>query len=89
MKQFGNHPPLPLSTNPPISEQYFRNHPLCPNFNEMRPPPPLPPQEETMNDHCDQWLFQEIFFLYYFYFLETFLNDLELVLLESKHIYQT
>ena len=42
-----------------------------------------------MNDHFDLWLFQEIFFLYYFYFLETFLNDLELVLLEFKHNYKT
>ena len=35
MKQFGN--PLflrgsPLSTNPPISEQFFHDPPLCPNF---------------------------------------------------------
>ena len=28
IKQFGN----PLSTNPPISEQFFYNPHLCPNF---------------------------------------------------------
>ena len=41
MKQFGN-PPLskksPLSTNPPISEQYFHDSPLCPNFKNEKPP---------------------------------------------------
>ena len=35
MKQFGNPPPLfkrtPLSTNPPIFEQFFHDLPLCPN----------------------------------------------------------
>ena len=45
MKQFGK-PPLskrtpPLSTNPPISEIFFRDSPLCGNFqNKKRPPPP-------------------------------------------------
>ena len=42
MKQFGN-PPLskrtPLSTNPPISEQFFHDPPLCPNFKNQNPPP--------------------------------------------------
>ena len=34
----------PLSTNPPISEQFFLDPPLCPNFkNKLRPPPPPPP----------------------------------------------
>ena len=41
MKQFGN-PPLskksPLSTNPPISEQYFHDPHLCPNFKNEKPP---------------------------------------------------
>ena len=40
MKQFGN--PLflrgsPLSTNPPISEQFFHDPPLCPNFKNKLP----------------------------------------------------
>ena len=44
----------------------------------------------SCNDHCDQWLFQEIlFYYYYFYFLEIFLNNLELVFLEFRHIYKT
>ena len=42
MKQFGNPPPLskrnPLSTNPPISEQFFHDPPLCSNFKQKRPP---------------------------------------------------
>ena len=43
MKQFGN--PLflrefPLSTNPTISEQYFHDLLLGPNFKNI--PPPLP-----------------------------------------------
>ena len=41
MKQFGN-PPLskrtPLSTNPPISEQFFHDPPLCSNFKNQKPP---------------------------------------------------
>ena len=57
MKQFGNPPflrvPPPLSTNPPISEQYFHDPPPCP----MRtPPPPLPlilRREETMIAYGD------------------------------------
>ena len=36
MKQFGN-PPAPLSTNPPISEQFFPDPPLCPNFKNQNP----------------------------------------------------
>ena len=32
---------------------------------------------------------EKSFFRYYFYFLETFLNDFELVFLEFKHIYKT
>ena len=36
MKQFGKPPflrePHPLSTNPPISQQYFHDLPLCQNF---------------------------------------------------------
>ena len=36
MKQFGN--PPPLSTNPPISEQFFNDPPLCPNFKNEIPP---------------------------------------------------
>ena len=44
----------------------------------------------SRNDHCDRWLFQEIFFhKYYFYFLKILLNDIELVFLEFKHIYKT
>ena len=37
MKQFGTRP---LSTNPPISEQFFHDPPLCPNFKNQNPPPP-------------------------------------------------
>ena len=37
----------------------------------------------SCNDHCYWWLFQEI---YYFYFVEILLNDLELVLLELLNI---
>ena len=37
MKQFGNPPP---STNPPISEQFFHDPPLCPNFKNQKTPPP-------------------------------------------------
>ena len=41
MKEFGNHPFLrehpPLSTNPPISEQFFHDPPLCPNFKNKKP----------------------------------------------------
>ena len=41
MKQFGN-PPLskrtpPLSINPPISEQFFRDPPLYPNLKNKTP----------------------------------------------------
>ena len=42
IKQFGK--PLflrkrpPLSTNPPISEQFFHDPPLCPNFKNKIPP---------------------------------------------------
>ena len=44
MKQFGN-PPLskrtpPISTNPSVSEQFFHDPPLCPNFKNKNPPPP-------------------------------------------------
>ena len=42
MKQFGNPPlskrTLPLSTNPPISDQFFHDPPLCPNFKNKKPP---------------------------------------------------
>ena len=42
VKQFGN-PPLskrtpPLSTNPPIPEQFFHDLPLCPNFKNKNTP---------------------------------------------------
>ena len=44
MKQFGNSPlskmTPPLSTNPPISEQFFHDPPLCPNFKNKKPIPP-------------------------------------------------
>ena len=41
------------------------------------------------DDHCDWWLFQKIFFYWYFYFLEILLNNLEHVFLEFKHIFKT
>ena len=39
-KQFGNPTKrtLPLSTNSPISEQFFNDPPLCPNFKNNPPP---------------------------------------------------
>ena len=45
MKQFGNPSPLsrrthPLPTNPPISEQFFHDPPLCPDFKNKIPSPP-------------------------------------------------
>ena len=43
----------------------------------------------SCNDHCDWWLFSEIFFYYYFYFLGILLSNLELVFLEFKHICKT
>ena len=36
MKQFGT---PPLSTNTPISEQFFHVPPLCPNFKTKNPAP--------------------------------------------------
>ena len=42
MKQFGNPlflrepPPPPLSTNLPISEQFFHDRPLCPSFKNKK-----------------------------------------------------
>ena len=52
MKQFGN-PSLskrtpPLSTNPPISEHFFHDPPLCGNFQNNNPPPNFRRGEETM-----------------------------------------
>ena len=51
MKQFGTPPTLskrtlPLSTNPPISEQFVHDRPLCPNFKTEIPTPPN--MEKTM-----------------------------------------
>ena len=37
----------------------------------------------SCNDHHDRWVFQDIF---YYYCLEILLSDLELVLLEFKHL---
>ena len=41
MKRFGNplllRGPCPLSTKPPISEQFFHDRPLCPNFKNKKP----------------------------------------------------
>ena len=54
MKHFGTPPPPPflkeppLSTNPPISEQFFHDPPLCPNFKNQKPPLILRGGEETM-----------------------------------------
>ena len=43
-KQFGTPPPSPflkehplLKTPPPISEQFFHDPPLCPNFKNKKP----------------------------------------------------
>ena len=49
------------------------------------------------NDHCDRWLFQEIFiyyyyhycYYYYYHFLEIILNDLEPIFLKFNHFYKT
>ena len=35
-------PPPPVSTNRPISEQFFHDTPLCPNFKNKNPHPPPP-----------------------------------------------
>ena len=51
MKHFGNSCFLrepPLSTNPPISEQFFHYPPLCPNVINKKPPPRILGEEETM-----------------------------------------
>ena len=53
MKQFGI-PFLskrtPLSTNAPISEQFFHAPPFCPNFkNKNHHHPPMPPPPSTPN----------------------------------------
>ena len=53
MKQFGN--PLflrrpPPFIKPPISEQFFHDPPLCPNFKNKNPPPNFR-GEETMVCH--------------------------------------
>ena len=43
-RQFGNPlsirtpAPLPLLTKVPISEQFFHDPPLCPNFKNKKPP---------------------------------------------------
>ena len=46
IKQFGNTPlskrTTPLSTNPPISDQFFHDPPFCPNVKKKNPPPPRP-----------------------------------------------
>ena len=56
MKQFGM---PPLSTNPTISEQFFHDHPLCPNFKNENVTPDFfffwgGWGEETMLGH-DYW----------------------------------
>ena len=38
MKKFGTPPPPPLSTNPPIPEQFFHDPPISPNFKNEIPP---------------------------------------------------
>ena len=54
IKQFGNTPlskrTTPLSTNPPISDQFFHDPPFCPNFKNKNPPPSalISGGEETM-----------------------------------------
>ena len=61
MKQFGT-PPPPPSTNPPISEQFFHDSPLCSNFKNQKRPLILG-GEETMNkfnQNCANLLIYEI-----------------------------
>ena len=38
MKQFGTRPPFQLT--PRISDQFFHDPPLCPNFKNEKPPSP-------------------------------------------------
>ena len=48
IKQFGNSlflRGLPLSTKPPIPEQFFHDLPLCLNFKNKKPPHPLCPYQ--------------------------------------------
>ena len=55
INQFGNPPSSkrtpPLSTNPPFSEQFFHDPPLCPNFKNKNSPPLILGGEETMIDY--------------------------------------
>ena len=53
MKQFGNPPFLkepPLSTISLISEQFFHDPPLCPNFKNQKPLSNFRGGEETMQE---------------------------------------
>ena len=62
LKQLGPPPPPLLSTNPPISEQFFPNLHLCPNFKNDVPPPLVANfrgQEETNEaDACSVLVFR-------------------------------
>ena len=44
---------LPLSTNPPISEKFFHDPPLCPNFKNQNPPLNFRGEETMIAKYCE------------------------------------